>query len=267
MRKFFSCSVTSLALVALVFIGYLGIQTWLEARPGSSIINRPTVGVADYTLPDFTGTIGNSGYDISWPQCRVQISDRLVNFVIIGLNHGKPLTTNPCFESQWQWARKHDAAAIYINTSDPGTMSPTARGKQIASDTLSRLRDAAVAKNVPIWLDVETHNTWTDSDRSVTMLNTLIQVLHDAGHPVGIYSTPVEWFTITMGAQVTVPTWLAIGKYSTVARGVAGAKAACEGTGFGDARPAIVQFVAKVDGLWLDRNIMCTQPNGLVARP
>lgn len=258
---------TSAALVSLVFIAYVGFQAWLEVRSGNSPISRPTVGIADYKRPVFEGTIDNSGYDISFPQCRTDIPDRLVNFVIIGLNHGKPLTANPCFKRQWRWAKQHDAAAIYINTSDPGNQDPDLRGKAIAQDTLSRLRAADVANDVPIWLDVETHNSWTDSDRAVTMLNSALSVLHGAGHPVGIYSTPVEWFTITMGAQTNIPTWLAIGKYSTVAAGVTGAKKACGRETFGGSRPAIVQFVAKVNGLWLDRNIMCANPGGLVARP
>ena len=267
MRKFFSCLVSSAAVVALALIAYLGFQSWLELRDSGPIISSPTVGVKNYQLPPFTGELDNSGYDISFPQCRTTIPARRVGYVIIGLNHGKPLTANPCFAQQWQWAKQHDAAAVYINTSDPGISTATNRGKQIAQDTLKRLREAGVASDVPIWLDVESHNSWSDSDRAVALIDTALEELHKAGHPVGIYSTPVEWFTITMGAKVSVPAWLAIGKYSTVADGVAGAKKACSRTGFGDARPAIVQFVAKVDGLWLDRNIMCTDPAGLVARP
>ena len=256
-----------MAIIALALISYLGFQAWLEVRTGNSPIARPTVGITGYKLPDFTGTIDNSGYDISFPQCRTAIADRRVDFVIIGVNHGKPITANPCFAQQWTWATKHDAVAVYINTSDPGNQDPSARGHQIAQDTLTRLRNAGVSSNVPIWLDVETHNSWSDSDRAITMLNSTLVALHDAGHPVGIYSTPVEWFSITMGAQVNVPTWLAIGKYSSVSAGVIGAKKACNRESFGGSTPSIVQFVANVDGLWLDRNIMCATPAGLVARP
>ena len=267
MRRVLGGFITLAAIAGLVVLSYLAVQAWLEVKNGSSSINGPTVGVSNYKLPTFTGELDNSGYDISFPQCRTSIPPRRVGYVIIGLNHGKPMTSNPCFAEQWKWAKQHDAAAIYINTSDPGISTATNRGTQIARDTLSRLSEARVSNDVPIWLDVETHNSWSDSDRAVTMIDTLLKELHRAGHPVGIYSTPVEWFTITLDANVSVPTWVAIGKYSSISDGVIGAKRTCNSSNFGGKQPSIVQFVGKSNGIWLDRNIMCTNPAGLVARP
>lgn len=267
MRRFFSCLVSVSAIIALALISFLGVQAWIETHHGQSLVTHATVGIDHYKLPTFSGSLDDSGYDVSFPQCQSVLSNKSVGFVIIGLNHGKPLTANPCFNDQWRWARQHAAAAVYINVSDPGQLTATSRGNQIADDTISKLTNAGVANDVPVWLDVETHNSWSDTDRAVTMLNTVIKELHSHGHPVGIYSTPVEWFTITMDANVTVPTWVAIGKYSSISAGVAGAKNTCSSSSFGGRSPGIVQFVAKSDGVWRDRNIMCTSPAGLVARP
>jgi hypothetical protein len=112
---------------------------------------------------------------------------------------------------------------------------------------------------------VETYNTWTSPDRAVQVLTELSIDLTAAGYPVGIYAPPVHWFEITGNANVGMPLWLAIGPYSDVESGVVAAKAACSKNAFGGKAPDMVQFVATVDGVALDRNIICTSPDGLVA--
>ena len=267
MRRFFSCAVTVLALGGFSLIAYLGVQAWLETSAGDSAVSAPTVGIKSYELPNFSGAIDNSGYDVSFPQCHQQLSQRYVGFVIVGLNNGRPYTTNPCFGRQWAWAYTHAARAIYINVSDPGHQGPKARGNAIARDTLNRIQKFNIGTDVPIWLDIELNNDWTSADRAVVVLNEVLRVLNATGHPVGIYSVPVHWFNITLSADVSVPTWLALGKYSDIAKGVADAKAACTMHNFGGRAPAIVQFVGKTGDIWTDRNIMCGSPAGLVARP
>jgi len=267
LRRFFSFVVTVLALGGFSLIAYLAVQAWLESSTDGSVISAPTVGIKNYKLPDFSGQIDNSGYDVSFPQCHQELSQRFVGFVIIGLNNGRPYTTNPCFVKQWAWANSHTARAIYINVSDPGEQAPKARGNAIARDTLAQIQQFDIPKDVPIWLDVEMNNDWTNPDRAVVVLNEVLRVLNASGHPVGIYSVPVHWFNITLSADVSIPTWLALGKYSDIARGVADAKAACTKRNFGGRQPAIVQFVGKTGQVWTDRNIMCGSPAGLVARP
>ena len=267
MRRFLSCAVTVLALVGFSLIAYLGVQAWLESARGGSVISAPVVGIKNYQLPKFAGEIDNSGYDVSFPQCHQELSQRYVGFVIIGLNNGRPYTTNPCFARQWAWANTHTARAIYINVSDPGVGSAKERGAAIAKDTLVQARKFNISKQTPIWLDIELNNDWTSPDRAVVVLNEVMRILNQHGHPVGVYSVPVHWFSITLSADVSVPTWLALGKYSDIAKGVADAKLACTRRNFGGREPAIVQFVGKTGDIWTDRNIMCGSPAGLVARP
>lgn len=266
MRRFFSCAVTVLALAGFSLLAYLGIQTWLASSTNLGI-TTPSIGIESYQLPKFSGSIDNSGYDVSFPQCHQKLSQRSVGFVIIGLNNGRPFTANPCFARQWTWANSHSARAIYINVSDPGKGSPVKRGTQIGRDTLDRLADLQIAQDVPIWLDIEIDNDWTSPNRAVALINEVLRVLSTGGHPVGIYSVPVHWFNITLSAPVTIPTWLGLGKYQQISAGVAAAKAACSRANFGGRKPAIVQFVARYESGWLDRNIICGSPAGLVSRP
>ena len=267
MRRLFGCLVTILALSGFCLLAYLGVQAWLESSNANLDLKQTQVGIANYQVPKFSGRIDNSGYDVSFPQCRQSLSQKYVGFAIIGLNNGRPFTTNPCFAKQWAWASQKTARAIYINVSDPGSGSATKRGRDIGRDALGRMAKLSVPSDVPVWLDVEIDNDWTNPSRSVTVLNQVLKSLSSAGHPVGIYSVPVHWFHITLSAPVSVPTWLGIGKYESKSAGVAAAKRACEQVNFGDRQPAIVQFVARYGSGWLDRNILCGSPAGLVARP
>ena len=135
----------------------------------------------------------------------------------------------------------------------------------MAKDTLKRLAKYDIKPGTPVWLDVETYNTWTSTDRAVQVLTELAIDLTAAGYPVGIYAPPVHWFEITGNANVGMPLWLAIGPYPDVESGVVAAKQACNKNTFGGKAPDMVQFVATVDGVALDRNIICTSPVGLVA--
>jgi len=241
--------------------------SWLNPSPANVPIEdgRQVISVAQPSIAKWTSSIDNSGYDISSPQCKRTYPTASVGFAIIGLNYGRPFTKNPCVASEVDWARTHPGYAIYINMADPGSGSATRYGKRIADDTLARLRKLGVPSNVPVWLDVETNNTWTQADRSVQVIVETMTVLARAGHPVGIYSVPVHWFEITMNASVKVPTWLALGPYSTTDNGVRDAKIACKNSSFGDQIPSIVQFVTTTHGRALDHNYMCATPDGLIA--
>lgn len=249
------------------FIGFTFVSSWVNPEPLTieTIDGRPFITTDQPAIPTWEGELDNSGYDVSHPQCKSVLPTAPVGFAIIGLNRGKPFSQNPCFESQWDWANTHDGVAVYINTADPNDGSATKYGIDIAKDTLKRLKKFDVPAGTPIWLDVETHNTWTDTQRSIQVISEILVTLAGAGYPVGIYGPPAHWFEITGNANIGVPTWLALGQYPDVASGVAAAKAACTESSFGLRVPSIVQFVATVDGVSLDRNIMCGDPAGLVA--
>lgn len=260
----FLFGLVSLAFVAFAGYSYLTQAVATDPLTIETVDGRPFINVAQPQTITWTGPIDNTGYDISHPQCKSGLPDKPVGFAIVGLNKGKPLSENPCFEKQWAWALTHDAAAIYINTADPGEIDAAAYGQKIAKDTLAKLTKYKVSTQIPIWLDVETHNTWTMPERSVSVITETMHLLTQAGYHVGIYSTTAHWLEITLNAKIGVPTWRAIGEFSDVASGVAAAKAACSQAGIAGTIPALVQFVATVDGVSLDRNILCADANGIV---
>jgi hypothetical protein len=255
LRRFFGFWVTAGALALAGLAGYSIVTSWLYPEPLTieSVDGRPIIKATQPELIPFPQQLDNSGYDVSYPQCKGDLPNKFVGFAIVGLNGGKP------------FALTHDAVAVYINTADPGKESPVRYGKKIANDTLDRLSKHEIKAGTPIWLDVETYNTWTSPDRSVQVLTEIAINLTSAGYPVGIYTPPAHWFEITGNANVGMPTWLALGPYSDVASGVADSKAACLRGSFGGKTPDIVQFVTTVNGVALDRNIMCGDPTGLVA--
>jgi len=267
LRRFFGFLVTAGALALAGLVGYSLVTSWLNPEPLTieTVDGRAIIKATQPALIPFSQPLDNSGYDVSYPQCNGDLPEKFVGFAIVGLNGGKPFAENKCFSKQWEWALTHDAVAVYINTADPGNESPIRYGKKIADDTLERLNKYAIAPGTPIWLDVETYNTWTSPDRSVQLLTELAIALTAAGYPVGVYAPPAHWLEITGNANLALPTWLALGPYTDISAGVADSKAACLQGSFGGKTPDLVQFVATVNGVTLDRNIMCGDPTGLVA--
>jgi len=257
----------TVAVAAVILLAIF--RSWLapDAITFDTIDSRPVISAKQPVTPTWQGTLDNSGYDVSFPQCSQQLSDASVGFAIVGLNYGRPFTANPCFDKQWQWARTHDAVAVYINMSDPGSGTASQRGARIVEDAISRLPDNDVSLGTPVWLDIERENSWTNSQRSVEVIQTVVTGLTKAGYPVGIYAAPTHWLEIAFNARVKIPVWLALGYYSSTAKGVADAKLACQESAFGERQPAIVQFVSSDGTIRRDRNIMCTDPKGLVSRP
>ncbi len=268
MKKLFS-ALFSLATVSIVTIAVFAMVKSSEPKTvedNSGFTFGPKLTATQPKIPKWQGPLNNSGYDVSFPQCGNSLPTGKVGFVIVGLNYGRPFTENPCFKSQWDWAKSYPGVAVYINTSDPGRNTPTQQGVRIALDTVKRLEFHNVPDGTPVWLDVESGNTWGSNERAVGVLQAAINVLTKAGYPIGVYAPPVHWFRITFDAQVNFPTWLALGPYSSTEAGVKAAKAACQEISFGNRVPAIVQFVSSPDGIKRDRNIMCTQPTGLVIK-
>lgn len=269
-RKIFGHITTLIAVIVAAVIGYFAFVNWQQPAPIKLLTpdGRPLISAAQPLVKEWNGNFdNNSGYDISYPQCKQGNPQGAVGFAIIGLNRGKPFSENPCFGQQWQWAKTHEGSAIYINLADPNKDDPSKYGAKIASDTIKRLKKYKVANDTPIWLDIETHNTWTTPERSTLVINEVAARLTKAGYPVGIYAPPVHWFEITLNAVIELPVWLALGPYDTVEAGVAAAKLACTQVAFGDAVPAIVQFVTTTNAVALDHNLMCgTDPVGLIAQ-
>jgi len=71
-----------------------------------------------------TATASGGGWDVSWPQCTGLSLSSVValpgspQIGIVGVNDGRPFSTNPCLKSELSWAG--GAAQLYVNTNDPG---------------------------------------------------------------------------------------------------------------------------------------------------
>lgn len=268
-RKLFGLFFTVVILLGIAAAGYYKVQSFLDPTPIeiSTVDGRPVITASQPAVKTFAGELDNSGYDVSFPQCNKDLPNGNVGFAIVGLNYGKPFSENPCFKTQWKWAKTHDAAAVYINMADPGDGSATKYGSRIGKDSVKRLKRLDVPRQTPVWLDIETLNTWTTPERSVQVISAAMRELTKAGYPVGVYAPPAHWFEVTLNANLDVPSWLAIGKFSTTAKGVLAAKTACKEVSYGNRIPSIVQFVTKRDGRLLDHNLMCSKdPTGLVSR-
>lgn len=178
--------------------------------------------------PDHT-VLGN---DISWPQCGGDIPEPR-GFAVIGVNGGRPNTTNPCLAMQLTWAAstsdpaKEPPVALYVNTANPGSAAaswwPTSNayqganvsnpyGKCDGTDTAAcayiygyamayddvNVRGVTDAKHRMWWLDVETGNSWSpDPAANTADLEGMTTYLQSIGAEVGIYSTMYQFGEIT----------------------------------------------------------------------
>jgi hypothetical protein len=168
------------------------------------------------------------GHDISHPECG-QDPPRGGAFGIVGINHGRPFSTNPCLQDQYRWAvGRPSGAAVYVNTSNPAPTSAHYWPRSGSSDpalctdatsttdpgcaydygwhaagyalTTGRQLGAAVIGRT-WWLDVETSNTWNGDGKSNTaVLQGMYDYLRSHGVArVGLYSTGYQWQRITGG--------------------------------------------------------------------
>ena len=105
---------------------------------GVTVVQPSAVPVA---VPD-----PNSGVDVSFPQCQVELPSEGVGFAIVGLTGGRPAKDQPCLSEQWAWAQGLNAAAVYVNTEfiagTPDAGDPAALGRADAFDGLNRIAAA-----------------------------------------------------------------------------------------------------------------------------
>jgi len=169
------------------------------------------------------------GHDISHPQCGGDMPTGST-FGIVGLNQGRPYSTNPCLREQYTWAAgRPGSAAIYVNTGNPAPRSSYywprsgSRDPALCKDNRSTT-DPGCAYNYgwhasanamttgkqqlgrgvlghAWWLDVETTNTWNgNGPANAAVLQGMIDYLRSHGvAKVGLYSTGYQWKTITGG--------------------------------------------------------------------
>jgi hypothetical protein len=259
-----------LALAALLFVS------------GSAANAAPSPGEGQQSL------LGN---DISWPQCAADFPTERA-FAIIGVNNGRANNTNPCLLEQLEWAEDsaghpgQPTVSLYVNTANPGAAGswwpendeypagkavhnpygpckPGDYGKACAymygfakAHDDAHLRGISNPSDYFWWLDVETENTWssTDKDANRTVLEGMADFFHSIGAQVGIYSTRQQWGrivgTVSSSSNLyALPSWLA---GSLNASGAARACSQAPLTAGG--RVALTQFVSR----GFDYNYSCT---------
>ena len=96
MRRFFGFLVTAGALVVAALVGYSLVLSWLNPLPLTieSVDGRPLITATQPATIAVSNDLDNSGYDISYPQCKGELPTKFVGFAIVGLNGGKPFTAN-----------------------------------------------------------------------------------------------------------------------------------------------------------------------------
>jgi hypothetical protein len=134
-------------------------------------------------------------------------------FAVIGLNAGRPFTTNPCFAGEW--AAAGPPRSLYINTAyspilarhitpdcaaaaaeqypRPAPRRAYAVGCSEGAAALAQLGGAAAEA---VWLDVEPGNSWSSRRmlNAVAIKGILEQLLNHSPPPtVGIYSNATYW--------------------------------------------------------------------------
>jgi hypothetical protein len=153
-------------------------------------------------------TAGQTGYDISYPQCNGSSLGSTPSspgsFDILGVNGGLVYSPNPCLAAQYHWATTSPPApatvSFYANTANPGPRSshwpagqaspkPCPAQKHYRANTqafdncsydygwnaaANSFTDAANASTTSVaagaqwWLDVESANSWT-SDQAANI--------------------------------------------------------------------------------------------------
>ncbi len=165
---------------------------------------------------------GTTGYDVSYPQCPGTVSPGGA-FGIVGVNAGRPFTYNSCLANEYGAAPTSPAHSLYINAAYSGAyrrnissncsslssgiagtsaeQQAWAIGCSEAETSLGYASRRGATTVAMWWLDVETGNSWSTSNRSLNQnaIQGAISRLGQSGLPVGVYSTASMWTTITGG--------------------------------------------------------------------
>jgi major membrane immunogen (membrane-anchored lipoprotein) len=218
LRKF--CA--ALAAIALIFLG-----------------SAVTIGAQSTVSPTSTG------YDISFPQCGYAYP-AAPGFGVVGVNGGKPFTTNKCLASELTWAKGaiNSEPAFYVNTGNGGPNGgqwPTSQSTPDAcsgansvpcsydygwnaaaysfsaavtaetSDGASSPNQSAISS--PWWLDVETGNAW--EVKSNYYGPTAAAYANDTAMIEGEIASLKNFGVTTVGVYSTSQQWRAITDAST----------------------------------------------------
>jgi hypothetical protein len=209
---------------------------------------------------------GNTGFDISFPQCGATLPSP-PSFAIIGVNHGRPFTQNTCLNAEFTWASQGGSVvtSLHMNLSYP-TGSTGSQGLTSPLGDCSRSDKACQARNYGYnaaayavdyartqgvassywWLDIETANQWMrDTSLNAKVIEGALTYFRNSNLTAGVYSTAYQWAKITGGylPSPPPPIWIA----GTANRAQAAAFCSDSTKAFAGGTPWLVQYVTTLD--------------------
>ncbi len=182
---------------------------------------------------------GTTGYDVSYPNCGVTPPGA---FAIVGVNGGRPFSSNSCLGAEYTAAPQSPLPSLYINTGYSGayrkSITSGCSGRVVAVTGSNAQKQAwaigcseadtsisYAARSASMWwVDVESGNSWSTSNTSLNRytIQGAVDRLGQVNAYVGVYSTASMWNTITgstTGTSFTpngiVADWVAAGSCTT----------------------------------------------------
>lgn len=218
-------------------------------------------------------TAGNTGFDISYPQCNRPYPTAAHSFIIVGVNGGKPFTSNDCFSAEYDWAARtsSQSPSIYMNlkyvvgsTADNGSNGPagacsdqeeTCKAYNYGYNAAKDAYDTPGSRTGRVWwIDLELENTWSSSEAmNGQVIQGAIDFFQNQGVLVGVYSSPEHWGKIAGSFkprhvnQGVLPLWIFL------ADDLGEAPSLCSSSNaFGGGTPWLVQFPSNgFDGVYV----------------
>lgn len=202
---------------------------------------------------------GETGIDISWPNCRSNIPS--TTFGIVGVTGGLNFHSNPCIG--YESINFSRSLSLYVNTGYPGLayayrFSGYPKQCEIKDNyclaynygyNAARYASDYAYKNGVIsqnwWLDVEIVNSWDVNTKvNVENLKGYIDGLEQFQKPnfIGFYTYPPEWQIITGGWKNKFPVWVA-----TDSNFREDAIKACKSNGFTGGNVILTQYITNFD--------------------
>jgi hypothetical protein len=207
---------------------------------------------------------GDTGYDISWPQCGGAYPPQPYTVAVVGVNDGSAFTSNPCLASEARWAGSD--LEIYLNINSPqsvddndtsgpaGNCSPGNTeciaynyGYNTALQSLSYAAGQSASSPVA-WLDVETagqcsssfptggNGYWSCNQQlNSSTIQGALDALRAHGEQAGVYSTSYQWSVITGGYTPSG------GQMGAWVAGAQDNQSWCSGHGFGGGSTRLLQ--------------------------
>jgi hypothetical protein len=223
-----------LTIVALVSIAYILTPPSPPQIPSSTIV------------------------DISWPNCK-STNHYEYSSGIVGVSGGLDFRNNSCAFNEAALIRKY---GIYINTGYAGV--PIVMTYRSTPKNCTNINQICLAYNWGYnatiaaityasesnvhsqmwWLDVETDNSWSNhaAINKASLLGAVAAIRDKTIlTTVGVYSSPVQWQTLTGSWHISLPTWVATGSKSERV-----AKNACTSKSFTDNTNWLIQYTTSL---------------------